>query len=979
MGWRNAARLIHWQGGQLGLRLRKPTASAYVVAGLGMLLLLVAIFGIAPALGAQATPWGLSPTASCAALAGLDSSATNGKAWGRTILPGHGASGGWFGVDVCDDGLNASAPNGANVSCDRIPDNWAKTGCAPGRATSDGYGLTFQCVELIIRFSAWAYGDRVNDWGRSGNGNAPDLWLPQNHPSDFVMYPNGSNHAPVPGDILVWGNVDSHGQPLPAGTDGEHGGHIAVVAAVRNGMVITAEQNVKWGTEDHPSDTLALTKIGSHWILSGSNQHVTSLPTYRWQRTMGDTRATYGWLHSIKNTGHFPSTKTPVTRPIAPTKPTAPTPTQTSGGLPSLASAVVVTKDGTLADLVWSQTSPFSSVDTATAPHAELRSLGAPPGVRLAAGQTPGIVQLTDGSRYSYVIGSDGHLYVARTAPGMLGVWWSDMGMPGSVRLMGSAAASAYAGGVAVVAVGSDGNLWWRAGPASSPGGWQVVGHPDTTALAGSFAVAGAPGNGSPLVLALGMDGRLYERLWQPAMLNGDGSVQVPAAWSEWITTHAQPAGVQLTGRLVVVPETVNPSEWVGSWPDTPLDVLMSDSAGRVWWLRSTAFSAGWVLNTVPVAAPVATLIAGVAVPAQAAQTRVTQTPTPTATPAKAAPATATADLALYAMTAKAPYEAQVAIPAHPRDLIAAPSWTRLAALPAEMTTGVLGMPLALGAGTSSLLIPQAASALAGGATPATSMLVSFDSSTLSPPRDSTNAWVELGTVATAPAFSDPLNTTSLNAQWVAMGNGATATDAASGLRLAPGSAGSAALLQGALAGDTSVAVRVSLPDAGSDVSAGVMLYLDGGDWLTLAVSQDKRVMLCVETQAKALPCVGRTATLPGSAHALWLRVTRQAATFTGSYSADGQTWTDIGQWVAGNVSARASASATTSATPLAPTATVGATPTATAGIPSPAQVNAGAAPLGFTEWGVFAATGSGTLKLPVFADFTVTTAAANP
>ncbi|HLJ80201.1 MAG TPA: hypothetical protein VKT52_01865, partial [Ktedonobacterales bacterium] len=92
--------------------------------------------------------------------------------------------------------------------------------------------------------------------------------------------------------------------------------------------------------------------------------------------------------------------------------------------------------------------------------------------------------------------------------------------------------------------------------------------------------------------------------------------------------------------------------------------------------------------------------------------------------------------------------------------------------------------------------------------------------------------------------------------------------------------------------------------------------------------------------------------------------------------------WTDIGQWVAGNASDRASASATT-ATPLAPTATptatVGATPAATAGTPSPAQINAGAAPLGFTEWGVFIAAGSDTLKLPTFMDFTVTTAAANP
>lgn len=996
MGWRTTARLISWRREPAWMRIRhiqhirhkrKPPAASIYAAGLGVALLLVAIFGIGPAFGAQAAPdWGVPATASCAALAGLDASATNGKAWGHTILPGHGAPGGWFGVDVCDNGLNASAPNGANVSCDRVPDNWAKTGCAPGRATSDGYGLTFQCVELVIRFSAWAYGDRVSAW----SGNAPDLWLPQNHPSDFVMYPNGSSHAPVPGDILVWGNVDAHGNPLPAGTDGEHGGHIAVVAAVRNGMVITAEQNVKWGTQDHPSDTLALTQVGSRWILSGSEQRETTLPTYRWVPTMGNTRATYGWLHSIKNQGTFPATKTSA-RPTPPKTSTTPakpaTPTQMSGGLPSLANAVVVTKDGTLADLVWSQTSPFSSSPTPTSPRAEVRSLGSPPNVRLVAGQTPATVQLADGSRNTYVIGADGHVYLARTASGMLGVWWSDLGMPGTVQLTGSAAASAYAGGLAIMASGSDGNLWWRAGPPSAPGGWQIVGHPDTTTLAGSFAVAGAPGNGAPLLLALGADGRLYERLWQPAMLNGDGSVQAPATWSAWITVHAQPADVQLTGRLVVVPEAANPSERVGSWPDTPLDVLMSDSTGKVWWLRSTSFSTGWALNIVPVAAPVSTLIAGVVVPAQPAQTTTASTSTSSAARAtpvstsSAATSSSTLEIALYAMTAKAPYEAQLAIPAHPHDLIAAPTWLRLAPLPAHMTSGVLGTPLALGSGMSSLLIPQASGVLAGGDTSSTSMLLSYDSSTLSSSSTATNAWVALGSVATAAAFSDPLDTTSLNPQWVEIGEDATVSDSATGLRMVPGSGGAAALLQGALASDNAIAVRVSLPDSTTDASAGLMLYLDGGDWLTFAVSKGNTLAFCVESQSKALPCVSHAATLPKSAHIVWLRVARQATTFTAAYSADAQTWVDVGQWVAGTSSDRSAVSGTTAtATPRAPapTVTITASPTVT-GTPAAAQTDSGAAPLGFSEWGVFVTAGPDTVDVPVFEYFDVTATPVNP
>ncbi|MGH2514241.1 MAG: CHAP domain-containing protein, partial [Ktedonobacterales bacterium] len=732
--------------------------------------------------------------------------------------------------------------------------------------------MTFQCVELIIRFSAWAYGDSVSAWGRSGYGNAPDLWLPQNHPSDFVMYPNGSSHAPVPGDILVWGNVDSHSQPLPAGTDGEHGGHIAVVAAVRGGMIITAEQNVKWGTQDHPSDTLALTKVGSGWVLSGSVRHETQLPTYRWQQTMGNTRATYGWLHSIKNHGTLPNSSTPAARPTAPAKSTKPAaPAQMSGGLPSLAGGVMVTNDGTLADLIWSQTSPFSTADTPAAPHAELRSLGAPPGARLAAGQTPAVVQLTDGSRDTYVLGIDGHLYVARTAPELLGVWWSDLGAPGAVSLTGSASASAYAGGVAVAAVGADGNLWWRAGPVAAPGGWQVIGHPDATALAGSFGIAGAPGNGSPLLLALGVDWRLYERIWQPATYGGDGSVQVPADWSQWITVHAQPAGAQLTGKLLIVPETVKPREWVGSWPDTPLDVLMADSTGRVWWLRSTAFASGWVLNTVPVAAPVATLMAGTVITAQPAPAAATQTQTPA--PASVA-TTVTVDLALYAMTAKAPYEAQVAIPAHPQDLIAAPLWTKLSSLPAGTSAGAPAVALALGAGASSTLLPQTTSVLAGGVTTATSLLQSYDTATITPASGATNAWVALGAVATAASFADPLNTTSLSPEWLPVGTDATATDTAAGLRLVPSASGTAALLQGAPSGDAAIGVQVSLPDSSSGATAGILLYLDGGDWLTLAVNPGNHIVFCVEARATAMPCVTKSATLPAAAHAVYLRVT---------------------------------------------------------------------------------------------------------
>jgi hypothetical protein len=204
-----------------------------------------------------------------------------------------------------------------------------------------------------------------------------DLWLPANHPADLVRYPNGSTQAPVRGDIVVWGSLDSQGRPWPAGPNGAHGGHTAVVAAVTDGYVVTAEQNVKWGTQDHPTDRLALTQVGNQWILSGSQTHVTQLPTYRWPSTMGDSRATYGWLHSVRNTGHFPSPSRAVSVPAPGTGTSVPQ--QPSGGLPSLAASTVITSNGELADLVWTTSDYFAPRTSGDVPHAAVRSLGAPP------------------------------------------------------------------------------------------------------------------------------------------------------------------------------------------------------------------------------------------------------------------------------------------------------------------------------------------------------------------------------------------------------------------------------------------------------------------------------------------------------------------------------------------------------------------------------------------------------------------------
>ncbi|MGZ3664255.1 MAG: CHAP domain-containing protein, partial [Ktedonobacterales bacterium] len=886
-----------------GTLRRQPLRTAFRAACLSAALLLVTIISTTVVRGAQATPLaGVPSGASCAVLSGVDPTFTNGRDWGRTIMRGHNAPGGWFGVDVCSNGNNSALSNGSSVSCSRAPSNWKSAGCAPGHPTSDGYGWTFQCVELVVRFSAWAYGDSPGAWGRSGWGNAPDLWSPVNHPSDFVMYPNGSSQAPVPGDILVWGSVDSAGRPWPAGPDGAHGGHIAVVAAVRNGMVITAEQNVKWGSEDHPSDTLALTHVGSRWILSGSTQHETSLPTYRWQRTMGLSRATYGWLHSTHKGGVKP-VSTPVPTHTASTQQPSTnfTPHQAPGGLPTLAPATVVTSSGTLADLVWSTSDLFDGQAPADTPRADVRSLGAPTQSRLIVGQDPATVALPDGRRYTYVVGTDGNLYVARTASHTLGVYWFAHGAPDGVTLQPVLSATTFAGGMAVAALGSDGNLWWRAGPIGQLGDWLPLGRPNGVALADTFAIAGMPGTGAPLVLALGADGLLYERVWQPPLYNSDGSVEVPAGWSKWYAPHAQPAGSHFTGRLLVVPELAGEHDAIGPWTDTPLDVLALDASKQLWMLRLTATS-GWSSQVIAPPAtgkPLRALLAGVSV----------ATATPTSKPATSSPSAASL-LHVYARADGATYLSVIAIPAQKDATTPAPIWKQLPALPANVALSAGGVALPLAPETSVLVTASGYMLIAGGSHGGTVILTPQDvqgkassSTTGTGSADATasnpNPWLTLGTATTTATFNDTLTATKLDSRWQLTGTNARVTTSANGTRLTPASGSMAALLQSAQTGDAQLTVRLVMPaHTSGDVKAGLVLYLDDGDWVMVLLDGSGHVSLCPAAWQVAFPCQTKQVTAAATYQGIWLRVIRQSTAFTGSFSLDGTSWQAIGQWV---------------------------------------------------------------------------------
>jgi regulation of enolase protein 1 (concanavalin A-like superfamily) len=842
----------------------------------------------------------VAPDASCAALAAVSRSVTNGPTWGRTLLPGGGAAGGWFGVDVCGNGANLAAPNPANVSCDRASKSWTAAGCAPGNPTSDGYGLSFQCVELAIRFSAWAFGDQPTDWGRSGWGNAPDLWLPANHPAGFVAFANGSAQAPVPGDLIVWGALDVRGNPFPSGPDGFHGGHIAVVAAVRDGMVITAEQNVMWGNIDQSSDRLALTKVGGRWILSGSSQPASVLPTYRWAASMGTSRATYGWLHSLRNNGTLPAVPR-VSRLLA--APSRPLPQQPSGGMPALAPAAFVTANGQLADLVWSS-SDLLAPTTADAPtRAAPRSLGSPSSGPLATGQTPAILALPDGGRVIYALGADGHLYAARTAPNLLGVAWLDLGAPDGATLRSAVSATAFSGGIAVAARDGDGALWWRAGPDGQLGGWLSLGRPTGTTLTPAFAIVGAPGSGSPLILAVGANGLLYERIWKQAIVDASGAIEVPAGWSDWIALHNVPAGVKLAPRLAAVAELATPRATVGPWQDAPLSLFLLDMDGKLWWLRTTSLSVGWTMNAVGAQpTPVSTLLAATL-----------------ATQPGGASSTAHPKLHIYSASQDATYLAALDLPTR-TFLGATPKWTKLPALPIGVSDTFVALPTTNDA--SALLASDGRTYQALGAAGAADVLApstapsatdQAQGTTQTPPAQP--HWLSLGALTLSPAFGDTFAGQSLDARWTLAGAGARAALADGRLTLSAAAGSQAALLQGAQPGNASITVRVTLPVAPTAARAGLALYLDDGDWVTLLAGTDDSVQLCAQAWQKAAPCQSRTVSV-AAGQSVWLRLARSGDTFTADASADGATWASVGSWTPALPSAASSTSSSTAATP---------------------------------------------------------------
>jgi hypothetical protein len=596
----------------------------------------------------------------------------------------------------------------------------------------------------------------------------------------------------------------------------------------------------------------------------------------------------------------------------------------------SLAASTVITGNGELADLVWTTGDFFAPRTSGDAPHTSVRSLGAPPDTLLIPGERPATLSLSDGSRLSYAVGQNGDLYAVDLVPTTLGVLWADLGHPPATLLAGSVSASTYAGGIAVAALGSDGNLWWRGGSPAQLGLWQEIGKPGDTSLGAGFTLAAAPGQGTPLVLALGTNGRLYEREWIDTQFAADGSVEIPAGWSDWSPLGLQPPTVAFSGVLVAATEMAKPHDYIGSWPDSPLDICVLDTSGRLWWLRSEAQQGGWQISQVAGSANLIALLGGIVV---------------AGTDSGAASPPAVQMLQLYATSVGRTYEVSLRLPDHLPALTTDGSWTPLPPVPDAILVQSSGAVVSLGQEISAIVLPGGDHVFIGGTAASVSLLL--------PEAASSPSWPSAGSNATAPAFTDTFMNRSVDNRWAVVGSSTGLVPETIGLRLLPGPGGAVSMLQTALSGpfELSVYVRLAATNAGQ---GGLVLYTDDADWLSLLVSQAGRVSLCMEVWQRTASCDSLPMPASSVSNGVWLRIERQGPRFSGAVSLDAVTWRTVG-----------------ARTPLQSLVLNGGTASAAGGGDPPSS-------LAFTTWGILSVGSFSESSAPLFSGFSVAPGAAS-
>ncbi len=161
-------------------------------------------------------------------------------------------------------------------------------------------------------------------------------------------------------------------------------------------------------------------------------------------------------------------------------------------------------------------------------------------------------------------------------------------------------------------------------------------------------------------------------------------------------------------------------------------------------------------------------------------------------------------------------------------------------------------MAVALGQQGSALVIADGTKVLIGGSRMGTSLLLPATVSDQTTPHSGLK-WLTVGSVATEPAFADTLLERAIDPRWALSGAHARFEPSRSGLRLLPSSDGIGALLQTADGGESALSVYVMLPAKASG-RAGLVLYTDDNDWLTVLADPSGHISLCARAWADVGP-----------------------------------------------------------------------------------------------------------------------------
>jgi regulation of enolase protein 1 (concanavalin A-like superfamily) len=252
---------------------------------------------------------------------------------------------------------------------------------------------------------------------------------------------------------------------------------------------------------------------------------------------------------------------------------------------------------------------------------------------------------------------------------------------------------------------------------------------------------------------------------------------------------------------------------------------------------------------------------------------------------------------------------------------------------------------VSLGQEISAIVLPGGDHVFIGGTAAGVSLLL--------PEAASSPSWPSAGSNATAPAFTDTFMNRSVDNRWAVVGTSTGLVPETIGLRLLPGPGGAVSMLQTALSGpfELSVYVRLAATNAGQ---AGLVLYTDDADWLSLLVSQAGRVSLCMEVWQRTASCDSLPIPASSVSNGVWLRIERQGPRFSGAVSLDAVTWHTVG-----------------ARTPLQSLVLNGGTASA-AGGGDPASS------LAFTTWGILSVGSFSKSSAPLFSGFSVAPGAAS-